>query len=182
MDNSKLRELMDLVYNSIKANIESSNPKWIKPEKTDWFYTLKPEKGVEAVREDNIKFDFTINTTADARDLKYIFEVSIARVKRTKGFWKSIDDSRYITKILIKENSKYTRELETYYLDSDLEVTNGYLSTRDIQSKIFDILMQNHGFKQNQKDNESIDGFITEIKKTVDKSILRDDKINDILD
>jgi len=57
----------------------------------------------------------------------------------------------------------------------------GQLSTRDIQSKMFDFLMETHIKKESEKENQKINGFISEIKKAADKAVVRDEKIDNIL-
>ena len=41
--------------------------------------------------------------------------------------------------------------------------------------------METHTRKESEKENEKINGFISEIKKAADKAVMRDDKIDDIL-
>jgi hypothetical protein len=90
--------------------------------------------------------------------------------------------AKKITKISIKENVNWSSsEIETYYLDTDLEKLANQTITRDVQSKMFDFLMETHARKEAEKENEKINGFITEIKKAADKSVVRDEKIDNIL-
>jgi hypothetical protein len=181
MDKTKYKDLISLVFNSVKGMVEDSN-RWIKPESRDYFETNLPEKGVDRVTEKCTIFYFTISNGVNGEKMKYIFHVIISKVKRTKGFFKTVDDSRYITKISIKENVNWSSsEIETYYLDTDLEKLANQPITRDAQSKMFDFLMETHDRKEAEKENEKINGFITEIKKAADKSVVRDEKIDNIL-
>ena len=197
MDTTKYKDLIDIVYNSLKARLDNSSY-WIRPEDSSSFLTLVTEKGVvDRVNVKNTKFDFTINNSANGEKLKYIFNVSISKVLKTKGFWKvlktkgfwkalktkgfwkQVDDSRYVTRISIRENTSWsTTEIEVYYLDTDKDKYNG---TREIQFKMFNLLMETHTRKESEKENEKINGFISEIKKAADKAVMRDDKIDDIL-
>jgi hypothetical protein len=177
MDKTKLKDLIGLAFSSVKGMIDDSN-RWIKPEYSDYFYSSLPEKGVDRIPEKCTRFDFTINSSVNGEKMKYSFYVTISKVKRTKGFWKTVDDSRYITKISIKENSSYSSEVEAYYFDTDME---NQLSTRDIQSKMFDFLMEAHNKKETEKENQKINGFISDIKKAADKAVVRDEKIDNIL-
>ena len=197
MDTTKYKDLIDIVYNSLKARLDNSSY-WIRPEDSSSFLTLVTEKGVvDRVNVKNTKFDFTINNSANGEKLKYIFNVSISKVLKTKGFWKvlktkglwkalktkgfwkQVDDSRYVTRISIRENTSWsTTEIEVYYLDTDKDKYNG---TREIQFKMFNLLMETHTRKESEKENEKINGFISEIKKAADKAVMRDDNIDDIL-
>ena len=197
MDTTKYKDLIDIVYNSLKARLDNSSY-WIRPEDSSSFLTLVTEKGVvDRVNVKNTKFDFTINNSANGEKLKYIFNVSISKVLKTKGFWKvlktkglwkalktkgfwkQVDDSRYVTRISNRENTSWsTTEIEVYYLDTDKDKYNG---TREIQFKMFNLLMETHTRKESEKENEKINGFISEIKKAADKAVMRDDKIDDIL-
>jgi hypothetical protein len=180
MDKTKFKDLISLVFNSVKGKVEDNSVYWIRPESYDYFYTIIPEKGADRISEKCTRFDFTISSGVNGEKMKYSFHVTVSKVKRTKGFWKTVDDSRYITKIGIKENSTYSsNEIETYYLDTDMEKSQ--LSTRDIQSKMFDFLMEVHDRKEAEKENEKINGFITDIKKSADKAVVRDEKIDNIL-
>jgi hypothetical protein len=182
MDKTKFKDLISLVFNSVKGMVEDTNrSSWIRPESYDYFYTILPEKGVDRISEKCTRFDFTISHGVNGEKMKYSFHVTISKVKRTKGFWKAVDDSRYITKIGIKEYSSYSSsEIEAYYLDTDY-MEKGQLSTRDIQSKMFDFLMETHIKKESEKENQKINGFISEIKKAADKAVVRDEKIDNIL-
>lgn len=165
MDKTKLRDLIVLVYNSVKGMIEKNSVYWIRPESYDYFHTIIPEKGADRVSEKCTRFDFTIRSDVNGEKMKYIFDVTISKVSKTKGFWKKVDDSRYITKIGIKENSTYSSsEIETYYLDTDMK---NQPSTRDIQTKMFDFLMDFHNRKESEKENEKINRFIEDRKSVV---------------
>ena len=194
MDTTKYKDLIDIVYNSLKARLDNSSY-WIRPEDSSSLTLSTTPFSVTSV--ENTKFDFTINNSANGEKLKYIFNVSISKVLKTKGFWKvlktkglwkalktkgfwkQVDDSRYVTRISIRENTSWsTTEIEVYYLDTDKDKYNG---TREIQFKMFNLLMETHTRKESEKENEKINGFISEIKKAADKAVMRDDKIDDIL-
>jgi hypothetical protein len=182
MDQTKFRDLIDLVFNSVKGMIESNSMPWTRPEKCSYFMNLVPEKGVDRVNEENTKFEFTISTGTNGEKLKYVFNVEISKISRIKGFWKKVDDSRYVSRIRIRENTNWSSsEIEAYYIDTDNEKHNNKPSTRDIQSKMFNLLMETHVSKETEKENGKINGFISEIKKAADKAVIRDEKIDNIL-
>lgn len=182
MDTTK-SELLNLAYSSLKYMVEMGNSHWRPDETSSSFYTIVPEKGEERVNEKNTSFEFSINSGSDGTKLKYTFAVSVHKVfkTKTKGFFNStvIDCSRYITRIRIRENTNWSSsDIETYYFDTEYQKVE---SIRDIQSKMFNLLMEEHTRKEKEKENQKINGFISEIKKAADKSTIRDEKINDIL-
>ena len=141
-----------------------------------------PEKGLDRISEKNTKFEITISKDATGTDMKYLFRVTISKVTKIeyKGFWTKIevDNSRYISNIRVHDNSKYSStEQESYYIDTDNEMSD----TKDTQAKIFNLLMSNHLKREEELENEKINGYLSEIKKATDKSLVRDEKINDIL-
>ncbi len=183
MNSQKLTELLDLVFKSLQFKL-NNNDTWIKPESdTSYYRTYDFNKKSEVkIDAECKKYEFIINQTSDSKSMKFTFRVCITKINRTSGFWKKIDNSRYITHIRVMgQPNTYSSvsELESYYLDTDEVISS---STRELQSKMFILLESAHLKKQNEKENEKIESYIDEIKKSVDKSLVRDEKIDNILD
>ena len=109
-------------------------------------------------------FEFDINQTG----MKFRFIICIYLFT---GFFKN----RYILNVVIRDPSKYSVDDNILFdsrKDKHLFVT---------MKEIFNILSSNDENREERIQSEKIEGFISDIKKSVDKSFLRDDKINDIL-
>ena len=175
-------EILNLVHTSLKHLVEETGRHY-KPEESNNFDTNIPEKGIYRINENNTSFEFSITEGVDGTKLKYTFKVLINKVEKLKSkcFFSSkvIDCSRYITRIKITQNTNWSNsEVETYHFDTEYEK---HESSRDIQMKIFNLLMDNHLKIEKEKEYKRINEFITEIKKAADKSTIRDEKIDDIL-
>jgi hypothetical protein len=186
MDNQKIIELIDLIYKSLQFKLNSGQF-WIKPESdTSSYKTYDFDKKLETHHDGECqKYEFLIDRTSDNKAMIFNFKIRITKIKRTSGFWKKVDSSRYITHIkILSQPSTYSNgsELESYFLDTDKILSSRYPDTTKIQSQIFNLLESEYNRKKSLKDNEKIDGFINEIKKSVDQSLVRDEKINNILD
>jgi hypothetical protein len=169
--NDKLTELLTSVYQSVI----SDETRWHKPSKVS---TVKyKEPGFDGKFEDEYpnktQYEFEIAN----ENMKFRFNVCISKIESV-GFFGQ-DKSKYVTSIEVRNNpGKYqysTSHIETFW----------FLSWRDdslsLQKKIFDYLEQNHIIKSKKDEEEKYETYIGDIKKTITKSGLRDDKLDELL-
>lgn len=119
----------------------------------------------------NINFNcncFTQNVSN--KDMSLNFKILISRSKRINLLGKR----RYISSIEIETKSGYHRD--TIYIDNYY-----YKSTYKSQKKIFDFLLTNMAKKTITDETSKIDNYLSELKKSFNKEVLRDDKLDELL-
>ena len=73
----------------------------------------------------------------------------------------------------IEENKKFGRNIDTIIFED--------FKTRKLQKKIYNIFKNREKDIVDKSNDDKINKYLNEMKKSIDKSILRDDKLNDIL-
>lgn len=169
--NDKLTELLTSVYQSVISDENS----WHKPRTISClkFKDDGVDKKIEREYTNCKEYEFYISSS----DMRFKFNVSISKMEEFGLFGK--DKSRYVTSIEVCNNpSKYQ------YSSSSIE-TFWFLSWKDnslnLQKKIFDYLEENHSIKSKKDKDEKYENYISDIKKTITKSGLRDDKLDELL-
>lgn len=167
----KLTELLTSVYQSVISDENS----WHKPRTISClkFKENGVDKKIEREYTNCKEYEFDISSS----DMQFKFNVRISKMEEFGLFGK--DKSRYVTSIeIFKKPSNYQ------YSSSSIEVF-WFISWKDnstpIQKKIFDYLEQNHIMKSKKDKDEKYETYIGDLKKTITKSGLRDDKLDELL-
>jgi len=119
-------------------------------------------------------YDIPPKETTDKR-----FSVDIYKIP-SKNFWGN-DNSKYITKVTISNPpdrySYSNKKIETIEYCSWLDE-----GTLEIQKNMFKYLELKNREAEIAEENQKYEDYIKDIKKTINVSVTRDNKINDILE
>ena len=147
----------------------------IRPKQVEKVTYTHPQTSQETIKNENItqyEYDIPNKEPGDKR-----FKVEIYKVP-SQSFWGK-DTSKYVTKILISLPPSYShyRHIETIkycsWLDTD---------TYDIQKNMFNYLELKNSEAEINEENQKYEDYIKDIKKTINISIARDNKLNNILE
>ena len=167
---TKVKELLEYISQSTMSMTNAR----IRPKELDKVTYTNPQTSQETINSNITYFEYNIpnKEVSDKR-----FKVEIYKV-HNKSFWGK-DTSKYITKILISLPSNYSsaRHIETIeycsWLDTD---------TYDIQKGMFNYLELKNSEAEINEENQKYEDYIKDIKKTINISIARDNKLNNILE
>lgn len=169
--NSKVKEILEYIS---QATMSINNVR-IKPRHEEKV-TYKHSRSGEDTINGNITlflYDIPPKETTDKR-----FSVDIYKIQRKK-FW---GNEKYITKVTISNPpdrySPYSnKNLETIqycsWLDED---------TLQIQKSMFEYLELKNREAEITEENKKYEDYIKDIKKTINVSVSRNNKLNDILE
>jgi hypothetical protein len=152
------KSLLDTIYNSIKGN----DKEWLKKQESS---------SVPFNRHDNKK-DIehkSLYYTVKIEDPKMQYKFNLG-IYRYKSFW----GYKYAAIINVSENKQWDSSVEKIGIDS----SDGYQTEL---KKIFDTLKEIDDKKFKEAEEEKVNKYVRDVTLSIDKSILRDDKITDIL-
>lgn len=175
--NPKIKEILE--YTS-QATMSITNVR-IKPRSVDKVTYKHSKTGEDTIKSDSsfenitvFQYDIPHKETTDKR-----FRVSIYKVP-SKSFWGN-DTSKYITMVEISlppsQYSYSTKHLETIEYCSWLDE-----GTLEIQKNMFKYLELKNKEAEIAEENQKYEDYIKDIKKTINISVTRDNKLNDILE
>ena len=174
---TKIKELLEYISQSTMS-ITSTR---IKPRQVEKVTYKHPKTGEDTIKSDSLhvnitqyEYDIPYKESTDKR-----FRVEIYKVP-SQSFWGK-DTSKYITRISISlppnSYSFSSRHIETIeylsWLDTD---------TYDIQKGMFTYLELKNTEAEIAEENQKYEDYIKDIKKTINVSITRDNKLNNILE
>jgi len=152
---NKYNPLLDTILNSIKS-------------RKDWIKMLNTSRisfrNRDSINKKSDYYSFKISEDG----MNYRYAINVYRIKR-------LFRNRYITTVIITENKSYGNDIEELIFDSRKD--NSYPK----QKFIFDTLYFLDTQKKRDLDEEKVNKYVMDVKKSVDKSIVRDDKINELL-
>jgi hypothetical protein len=156
----RYKSLLETIHNSLKGNDKS----WITPSKSDRVpfnrYDVPDKKDID-VKNTNYTFNIQEPT------MSYKFTVNIYK---WKSFWKGY----YACIISISENKQWGSNVEKIGICPD----DGY---QQELKNIFNLLEERNEKKFKEAESEKVNKYVRDVTLSVDKSLLRDDKISDIL-
>lgn len=158
----KLNEMLLMIYASLSSNVTSDHYKMSSQSSA---YTFLGEENHNI----SFKSDF-FTQTVENKDMSLRFKINISRSKRANLF----GVRRYISSIEVISVAGYTQE--RIYID-----TKYYKSTYKVQKSIFDFLITYMDKKTITDETSKFDKYLSELKKSVNKQVLRDDKLDELL-
>jgi len=172
--NPKVKELLQYISQSTMSITEAR----IKPgivEKVTFTHAKTSEETIKNTFGNIIKYEYDIpnKETTDKR-----FRINIYKIPN-KNFWGN-DTSKYITQVIISlppSGFYSSKHLETIVYCSWLDE-----GTLEIQKAMFKYLELKNTEAEIAEENQKYEDYIKDIKKTINVSISRDNKINNILE
>ena len=175
--NPKIKEILE--YTS-QATMSITNVR-IKPREVEKVTYKHSKTGEDTIKSDSsfenitlFQYDIPPKETTDKR-----FGIDIYKVP-SKSFWGN-DTSKYITKVTISNPpdrySYSNKNLETLEYCSWLDE-----GTLEIQKNMFKYLELKNKEAEIAEENQKYEDYIKDIKKTINVSVTRDNKLNDILE
>ena len=162
------KELLSTIYNSfvgMEYKFSYEETQSMKYKIDDNIFEIKKSIG-------NIKnYEFNISKP----EMSLIFYIKTSKIPDINLFGR--DRSKYITNIRISDKAAYSS-----FSKEDFWVLSWIDDTLDIQKKIFD-LIENKRIKNNiDQEDQKYNKYISELNKSIDKVVSRDNKIDDIID
>ena len=175
--NTKVKELLEYISQS---TMSMTNVR-IRPKQLEKVTYKHSKTGEDTIKSDSLienitlfQYDIPPKETTDKR-----FKVSIYKVP-SKSFWGN-DTSKYITMVEINlpptQYSYSNKHLETIEYCSWLDE-----GTLEIQKNMYKYLELKNSEAEINEENQKYEDYIKDIKKTINISVARDNKLNNILE
>jgi len=175
--NPKIKEILE--YTS-QATMSITNVR-IKPRSVEKVTYKHSKTGEDTLKSDSsfenitlFEYDIPYKESNDKR-----FRIEIYKIP-SKSFWGN-DTSKYITRVTISNPpdrySYSNKNLETLEYCSWLDE-----GTLEIQKNMFKYLELKNKEAEIAEENQKYEDYIKDIKKTINVSVTRDNKLNDILE
>lgn len=134
--------------------------------------------------KDCINYNYKIYKSSDRGEENFYFVVKITKMP-CYTWWKKVDKSRYLSILEVWKEVKRSyaddnNKIDTIYFDSEYDVDK--VNSFKIQKDIFDLIEKLNSDKNNKSLNSKISIYIKGTDRLVDKSVLRDQKLDQILD
>jgi hypothetical protein len=175
--NPKIKEILEYIS---QATMSITDVR-IKPREMEEVTYKHSKTGEDTLKSSSL----TENVTRFEYDIPYKestdkrFRVEIYKIP-SKNFWRN-DTSKYITKVTISNPpdrySYSSKHLETIEYCSWLDE-----GTLEIQKNMFKYLELKNKEAEIAEENQKYEDYIKDIKKTINVSVTRDNKLNDILE
>jgi len=175
--NPKIKEILEYIS---QATMSITDVR-IKPREVEKVTYKHSKTGEDTLKSSSL----TENVTRFEYDIPYKestdkrFRVEIYKIP-SKSFWRN-DTSKYITKVTISNPpdrySYSSKHLETIEYCSWLDE-----GTLEIQKNMFKYLELKNKEAEIAEENQKYEDYIKDIKKTINVSVTRDNKLNDILE
>jgi hypothetical protein len=175
--NPKIKEILEYIS---QATMSITNVR-IKPRYVEKVTYKHSKTGEDTIKSDSsfenvtlFEYDIPHKESTDKR-----FRVEIYKIP-SKSFWRN-DTSKYITRVTISlpptQYSYSSKHLETIEYCSWLDE-----GTLEIQKNMFKYLELKSKEAEIAEENQKYEDYIKDIKKTINVSVTRDNKLNDILE
>jgi hypothetical protein len=178
--NPKIKEILEYISQATMSitNVRI-NPRYV--EKVTYKHSKEDTLKSDSLTENVTLFEYDIlhKESTDKR-----FRVEIYKIP-SKSFWWPLDwrndTSKYITRVTISlpptQYSYSSKHLETIEYCSWLDE-----GTLEIQKNMFKYLELKNKEAEIAEENQKYEDYIKDIKKTINVSVNRDNKLNDILE
>lgn len=118
-------------------------------------------------------FTYTLNRTTD---MKYKYKIELYKTEPSKLLVFTINKERYILRVQISERINYDEIFRNeYFFDSKVIKTS-------LLNDIFNFLMNRNIELTNLEQSEKFELYVNDLSKSVDKSAMREETLNKILD